>query len=371
MAAKQDYYETLGVSKDASQEDIKKAYRNLAKKYHPDINKAPDANEKFAAIQVAYDCLSDPEKRANYDRFGTEDPMNGAGAGGFSGGFSGFSGFEDIFSSFFGGGQRESRSSGPTRGRDIEQEVTISFEEACNGTKKEIKFARFDTCTKCGGSGAYSKNDISTCSRCNGRGRVVTVQNTFLGRMQSEQICPDCRGSGKKITRVCPDCSGNGRIRVSKIISVNIPAGIDNDQTLRIQGEGEAGLRGGGNGDLFVHITVRRHDYFTRQGNDVTVELPITFSQAALGAKVKVKTVYGESEITIKPGTQNGERYTLANQGINNKITKKVGNEFVVIKVVTPTNLTSKQKDLFKELSATDETKGSNIFEKFKNLFRK
>ncbi len=373
MATNKDYYETLGVAKDASQEDIKKAYRNLAKKYHPDINKSPDANEKFAQIQVAYDCLSDPDKRANYDRFGTEDPtMNGSS--GFSGasGFSGFGGFEDIFSSFFGGGtRRESRNSGPTRGGDIEVDTTITFEEACNGIRKEIKFARYESCTKCGGSGAYSASDIVTCTRCNGSGRIVTVQNTILGRMQSETVCPECRGRGKKIKRVCPDCNGNGRNRINKTIAVNIPAGIDNDQTLRVPGEGEAGLRGGSSGDLFVHITVKKHEYFTRQGNDIIAELPITFSQAALGDKVKVKTIYGETELNIKPGTQNGDRYTLTNQGINNKITKKVGHHFVIIKVVTPTNLTSKQKELFKELSSTDETKGNSIFDKVKKFFHK
>lgn len=370
MAANKDYYETLGVSKDASQEDIKKAYRNLAKKYHPDVNKEPDANEKFAAIQVAYDCLSEPEKRANYDRYGTEDPTQGAGFNGGQG-FSGFGGFEDIFSSIFGGGARsQARSNGPARGRDIEQEVTISFEEAANGVRKEVKFARFDTCMKCGGTGAFSKNDIETCQRCKGSGRIVTITNTILGRMQSEQTCPECRGAGKKIKRVCPDCNGQGKVRVTKNIAVNIPAGIDNDQTLRVAGEGEAGVRGGSNGDLFVHITVRKHEIFERDGNNIILELPITFSQAALGDKLKVKTIYGEADLTIKPGTQNGERYTINGAGINNKITKRVGHQIVVIKVITPTSLTPKQKELFKELKDTDETKGNSFFDKIKKFFK-
>ena len=266
MATKRDYYEVLGVAKDASQEDIKKAYRSLAKKYHPDISKETNANEKFAEIQVAYDCLSDPEKRSNYDRFGTEDVNQGFGGQGFDG-FSGFGGFEDIFSSFFGGGSRS--KSGPARGRDIEQDVTLTFEEACYGVKKEIKFARFDTCTKCGGTGAYSRNDISTCGRCSGRGRVITVQNTILGQMRSESECPECRGTGKKITKACPDCNGQGRKRVSKNIEVNIPAGIDNDQTIRVAGEGEAGTRGGTQGDLFVHVTVKDHEFFVRDGNNI------------------------------------------------------------------------------------------------------
>lgn len=371
MAAKKDYYETLGVSKDASQEDIKKAYRALAKKYHPDVNKEPDANEKFAAIQVAYDCLSDPEKRANYDQYGTEDPTQGFGGTGAEG-FSGFGGFEDIFSSFFGGGRRaESRNTGPQKGRDIEMDVTITFEEACNGVKKEVKFAKLDVCHRCGGSGAYSKDDIVTCQTCKGTGRVVTVTRTILGQMRSESTCPDCRGTGRKIRKACPDCNGQGRIRVNKNIIVNIPRGIDNGQTIRVAGEGEAGLRGGANGDVFVHITVKKHDFFTREGNNIIMELPITFSQAALGDKINVKTIYGEAELTIKPGTQNGDTYSLPNKGIDNQITKRVGQHIVKIKVVTPTNLTSKQKELFKELQETDETKGSSLFDKVKKFFKK
>ena len=369
MATKKDYYETLGVPKDASQEDIKKAYRNLAKKYHPDVSKEPNANEKFAEIQVAYDCLSDPEKRSNYDRFGTEDVGGFGGSGSGFEGFSGFSGFEDIFSSFFGGGS--SRRGGPTKGRDIEQEVTISFEEACKGVRREIKFNRYDTCNSCAGTGAYSKEDVVSCSRCNGRGRVVTVQNTILGQMRSEADCPECRGTGRKIKRACPTCNGQGRTRVTKNIAVNIPGGIDNDQTIRVAGEGEAGTKGGSNGDLFVHVNVRDHEFFIRDGNNIILELPITFSQAALGAVIDVATISGTVKMTIKPGTQNGDKYRLAEKGVDNKITRKVGHQIVVIKVVTPTNLTSKQKELFKELANTDETAGNNIFERIKKFFKK
>lgn len=370
MATKKDYYEILGVPKDASQEDIKKAYRVLAKKYHPDVCKEPNANERFAEIQVAYDCLSDPEKRSNYDRFGTEEPtgFNG-GASGFDG-FSGFSGFEDIFSSFFGGGGANKKG-GPQRGRDIEQDVTISFEEACSGVRKEIKFVKYDSCTQCGGTGAYSKDDITTCSRCNGRGRVVTVQNTILGQMRSETDCPECKGTGKKIKRACPNCNGQGRMRVSKNIAVNIPGGIDNDQTIRVAGEGEAGSRGGQSGDLYVHVTVRDHEFFVRDGNNIILELPITFSQAALGATIDVKTITGTVKMTIKAGTQNGDKYRLAEKGITNKITKKTGHQIVIIKVVTPTNLTKKQQELFKELSETDETTGNNLFDRIKKFFKK
>lgn len=370
MATNKDYYEILGVQRDASQEDIKKAYRTLAKKYHPDVCKEPNANERFAEIQVAYDCLSDPDKRANYDRFGTEDVNQGFGGGQGFDGFSGFGGFEDIFSSFFGGGNSRTKN-GPVRGRDIEQEVTLTFEEACYGVRKEIKFTRFDTCTKCGGTGAFSKNDINTCGRCSGRGRVFTVQNTILGQIRSESECPECRGSGHKIMRACPDCNGQGRRRVSKNIEVNIPGGIDNDQTIRVAGEGEAGTRGGSYGDLFVHVNVRKHEFFVRDGNNIIFELPITFSQAALGETIDVKTIHGSVKLTIKPGTQTGDKYRLNDKGIDNKITKKIGHQIVVIKVVTPTNLTAKQKELFRQLSETDETSGNSIFERIKKFFKK
>lgn len=370
MATKRDYYEILGVPRDASQDDIKKAYRQLAKKYHPDICKEANANEKFAEIQVAYDCLGDPEKRANYDRFGTDDPQAGFGGGSGFNGFSGFGGFEDIFSSFFGGGG-QSRRGGASKGRDIEQSISISFEEACAGVRKEIKFARFDTCSKCGGTGAYSKSDISTCSRCNGSGRIVTTQNTILGQMRSEVECPDCHGTGKKIKRACPDCNGQGRVRVNKNIVVNIPGGIDNDQTIRVQGEGEAGTKGGPQGDLFVHVTVKDHEIFKRDGNNIILELPITFSQAALGATIEVRTLTGLVNMTLKPGVQTGDKYRLTGKGIDNKITHKVGNQIVVIKVVTPTSLSSKQKELFKELAETDETSGNNLFDKIKKFFKK
>lgn len=370
MATSRDYYEILGVPKDASQEDIKKAYRALAKKYHPDVCKEPDATQKFAEIQVAYDCLSDPDKRANYDRFGTEDPQ-AQGFGGASGFGEGF-GFEDIFSTIFGGGRSSSRSSsGPTRGRDIEQNITLTFEEACFGASKELKFVRLDTCVKCAGSGAYSKDDIITCPKCGGRGRVVVVKNTILGQMRQESECPDCRGTGRKIKKACPDCSGQGRIRTTKTLKVNIPAGIDNDQTIRIASEGEAGTRGGTYGDLFVHINVRNHDVFVREGNNIILELPITFSLAALGGSIDVKTIHGDAKLTIKAGTQNGDKYRLTGSGIANKITNKTGDQIIVIKVVTPTNLSAKQKELFKELSKTDETEGNSLFDKFKRLFKK
>ena len=369
MANKRDYYEVLGVSKDASPDEIKRAYRKLAKEYHPDVSTDPNATEKFAEIQVAYDCLSDPAKKENYDRFGSED-MNGfqgAGGGGF--GAEGF-GFEDIFSSFFGGGRRTQTQSAQKQGRDIHQEITITFEEAAFGTKKSIKLNKLDECTACGGTGAHSKNDIVTCPRCGGSGRTVVDQQTLFGRFRTETTCPDCKGTGKKIKKVCEKCAGSGRTRVSKEINVNIPAGIDDEQTIRISGEGEAGLNGGPSGDLLIKVNVKKHEVFVRDGNDIYVELPLTFSQAALGATIEVETLAGAVNLKIPAGTQHGTKFKLSGKGITSKINNRTGNQYVIAKVVTPTSLTSKQKELFTDLSKTDETKGIKIFEKIKNFFK-
>ena len=366
MAEKRDYYEVLGVSKDASAEEIKKAYRKLAKQYHPDVSKDPNATEKFAEIQGAYDCLSDPDKRANYDRFGTED-MNGFSGG--AGGAGGF-GFEDIFSSIFGGmGGNRSRTT-TQRGRDIRTEITISFEEAAFGVEKTVELNKMDTCPKCAGLGAKTKDDISTCSRCNGSGTIYTQQNTFLGAIRTETTCPDCRGRGKKIKNYCPECNGNGRIKRKKTLNVKVPAGIDDEQTIRLSGEGEAGVNGGPSGDLLINVNVKQHEVFERDGNNIILELPITFSQAALGANIEIKTIHGNVNLKIPSGIQNGTKLKLAGKGIDNKISGRKGDQIVFVKVVTPTNLSSEQKDLFEKLSKTDETKNNNFFDKIKKLFK-
>ncbi len=374
MATKRDYYEVLGVARDASQEDIRKNYRKLAKKYHPDVCKDSDATQKFAEIQGAYDCLSDPEKRKMYDQFGTDDPQQaGAGFGGF-GGSSGFgqsfSGFEDIFSSIFGGRGRQQSGSQSKNGRDIQTSLSISFEEACFGVKKPVTLTKYDKCPTCGGTGAATPSDIKTCSRCKGSGRVVTRQQTAFGVFQSESVCPTCGGSGQEILHKCPNCNGQGRVRVTKTLNVNIPAGIDSDQTIRVAGEGECGTLGGSNGDLHITITVRPHDYFMRDGNDIILEMPITFSQAALGATIEVKTLAGSEKMVLPSGTQNGTKFKLSGKGIANKITNRVGHEFVIVKVITPTNLNAKQKDLFQQLSTTDET-NNTWFDKVKRWFNK
>ena len=369
MANKRDYYEVLGVSKDASQEDIKRAYRKLAKQYHPDVSTDPNATEKFAEIQVAYDCLSDPAKKENYDRFGTED-MNGFQGGGSGfGGADGF-GFEDIFSSFFGGGRRTQTANAKKQGRDIYQEVTITFEEAAFGTRQKVKLNKLDECTQCGGTGAHSHSDIVTCPRCGGSGRTVVDQQTLFGRFRTETTCPDCKGTGKKIKKVCEKCAGAGRTRVSKEINVNIPAGIDDEQTLRVSGEGEAGLNGGPSGDLLIKVNVKKHEVFERDGNDIYVELPLTFSQAALGTTLEVKTLSGAVVLKVPAGTQHGTKFKLSGKGIASKVNNRTGHQYVIAKVITPTNLSSKQKDLFNDLAKTDETKGNKIFDRIKNFFK-
>ncbi len=373
MANERDYYEVLGISKTASEDEIKKAYRSLAKKYHPDVSKEPNAEEKFKEVQKAYDCLSDPSKRENYDRYGTEDPMQGGfgGAGGFSGfGGSGFGGFEDIFSSFFGGGRARSNPNAPQKGNDVRTRVELTFEEAAFGVKKTMTLNRYEECTTCGGTGAHSKDDITTCSRCRGTGRVVVEQQTILGRIQTESTCPECGGKGKKITKHCSSCNGAGRVKKTSKIDVNIPAGIDNEQTLRLSGRGEAGLNGGPNGDLYINVVVKPHEIFERDGNDIYLELPITFSQAALGTTIEVKTLHGKVALKIPSGTQSNTKFKLANKGIQNSNTGRSGHQYVIVNVVTPTKLSNEQKELFTKLSKTDETANNSFFDRIKKFFK-
>jgi len=369
--AERDYYEILGVDKNASQEDIKKAYRNLAKKYHPDVSTEPNAEEKFKDVQKAYDCLSDEQKRRNYDQFGTEE-ANPFGQGGTGGaGFSGFGGFEDIFSSFFGGRPRQSSASSAQRGRDVTASITLTFEEAAFGAKKQINVTRYEECTKCGGTGSASKNDIHVCRKCSGTGTILVEQATLFGRMQTRATCTDCNGKGKTIDHVCDECKGAGRIRKNATINVTIPAGIDNDQTLRLSGQGESGINGGPNGDLFINVKVKPHEVFVRDGNDIYLELPITFSQAALGSTIEVQTLTGMVAMKVPAGTQSKTKFKLSGKGIQNATTNRIGNQFVIVNVITPTKLTGEQKELFTKLSKTDENAGNSIFDKFKKFFKK
>ena len=366
--AKRDYYEVLGVQKGASQDEIKRAYRGLAKKYHPDINKEADAEEKFKEVQEAYDCLSDEQKKARYDQFGHEDPTQGFGGGAGFEGFGGFGGFEDLFSSIFGGGRTQTRRN--NNGRDIEKTMTITFEEAVHGCKKTIKLNVDEQCSSCAGTGAYSKSDIHTCERCRGSGHVFVEQRTIFGMTRSQTVCPRCGGRGQEITRKCEKCNGKGKYRVDKNIEINIPAGIDSGMTLRVEGKGEAGSYGGVAGDLYITFKVQPHEVFTRDGDDIIIEIPVTFAQAALGDEFEVPTINEAVKIKLPAGTQAKTKLRLRGKGVKNPKTGYIGDQFVIVNVQTPTNLTSEQKDLFIKLSKTELKTKETAWQKFKKLFK-
>ncbi|XMB87284.1 molecular chaperone DnaJ [Mycoplasmatota bacterium WC44] len=355
--SKRDYYDVLGVSKSADEREIKKAFRGLAKQYHPDVSDDPNAETKFKEVQEAYAVLSDTDKRNTYDQFGHEG-MN-FGQGGFNGFDGGFGGFEDIFSSFFGGGSRRRDPNAPRRGNDLTKRMTISFEEAAFGVKKKIKLRVNDECNVCHGSGAHSKSDISTCSHCNGSGVVYKQQQTIFGMSRTQVACSHCGGSGKYIKKKCSNCHGDGHIETVKTVEINIPEGINTGQQIRLSGKGEGGINGGPSGDLYIAIQVTEHELFERVGNDVVLELPITFSQAALGAEVKVPTVHGDVKLKIPSGTQSGTRFRLRGKGIKSVSSGHMGDQHVIVIVVTPEKLDSEQKKLFKKLSNTNEMSSS------------
>ena len=376
--AKRDYYEVLGLTKGASQDEIKKAYRSLAKKYHPDINKEPGAEEKFKEINEAYDTLSDETKKARYDQFGHDDPMGGMGGSGFGGfeGFSGaggFGGFEDILSSFFGGGSSRSNPNGPRDGRDVEKNMTITFEEAVYGCKKVIRLNVEDECTACGGTGAHSKNDIKVCPKCKGQGRVLMRQQTIFGQSTVQTTCPDCGGKGKVITKKCDHCGGKGRVKRTKDVEVNIPAGIDTGMTLRMAGCGEAGINGGSQGDLYIKFIVGEHKNFIREGSDIILNVPISFTQAALGDTIEVPTIDSPVNLKIPAGTQSETKFRLRGKGTKNPKNPNQGrgDQFVIVHVQTPTNLTDYEKDLLEKLGNAEKQEKKSPWEKFKALFNK
>jgi len=363
--SKRDYYDVLGVNKGADEREIKKAYRDLAKKYHPDVSTEANAEEKFKEIQEAYAVLSDTEKRGQYDQFGHEG-IN-FGQNGF-GGYGDFGGFDDIFSSFFGGGRRRDPNA-PRKGRDISKRMTITFEEAVFGAKKKIKLTVNEECNVCHGSGAHSKSDISTCSTCGGSGRVYRQQQTIFGVTRTQTTCPNCNGTGKEIKRKCSNCHGHGQVEVTKTVEVSIPEGINSGQQIRLAGKGEAGLNGGPPGDLYISIVIKNHDIFARQGDDIILELPISFSQAALGAEIKVPTINGEVKLKIPSGTQSGTRFRLRGKGVKNVSSSYKGDQHVIATVVTPEKLDADQKKLFSQLSKTDEM-SSSIWKKFSKIFK-
>jgi len=372
MANKRDYYDVLGVSKTATDEEIKRAYRKLARQYHPDINKAPDAEKKFAEINEAYGVLSDKEKRAKYDQYGFDDPTQGFGGGNpFGEGFGGFGGFEDIFSQFFGGGSSRQSSRRNQRGQDLEKEMTITFDEAVHGCKKIIRVSVDEACTSCGGTGAYSRNDIHTCSQCNGSGYVFVQQRTILGVARTQTVCPKCNGSGQQIDRVCPNCQGKGKVRKTKDIEITIPAGIDTGMTLRVEGKGMAGDNGAPSGDLYIRFTVEKHKYFRRDGNDIEIDAPISFAEAALGTELSVPTIDEDVKVKIPAGIQSGTKLRLRGRGVKDPKGGSRGDQYVIIKVETPSYLTNEQKDLLKKFdSSYKESNKKSTWDKIKDFFQ-
>ncbi len=374
MADKRDYYEVLGVSKTATDDEIKKAYRKLARQYHPDVNKAPDAETKFAEINEAYGVLSDKDKRARYDQYGFNDPTQGFGGGSggnpFGDGFGSFGGFEDIFSQFFGGGRAQSSTHRAQKGKDLEKSMNITFDEAVHGCKKVIRVSVDEACTACGGSGAYSSSDIHTCSKCNGSGYVFVQQRTILGITRTQTVCPDCHGSGKKIDRACMQCNGAGKVRKTKDIEIKIPAGIDTGMTLRVEGKGGAGDAGAPNGDLYITFNVESHKYFTRNGNDIYIDAPISFAEAALGTELSVPTIDEEVKVKIPAGIQSGTKLRLKDKGVADPKGGRKGDQYVTVVVETPKNLSSEQKELLKKFdSSYKEVNKKSTWDKIKDFF--
>ncbi|MBR9690137.1 molecular chaperone DnaJ [Candidatus Woesearchaeota archaeon] len=373
-----DYYETLGVSNDASKEDIKKAYKRLAKKYHPDLNKEdPNASERFKEINEAAAVLGDDKKRPNYDRFGTAEEAFGPGGfdfrdfsqgQGFGDGFD----FGDIFDQFFGGGafgSRRARREGPMRGANLRFEMEISLEEVAFGTKKQVTIPKLETCDVCEGKGAEHHSDIVTCETCGGSGVQTRQQRTPFGVFQTSSTCKTCRGAGKEIKKPCKKCHGDGRVDVRKRIDIKIPTGVDTGVRVRVPGEGEAGIKGGPPGDLYIIIHVRPHQVFEREGDNLYIELPISFSQAALGDQIEVPTLKGKATLKIPPGTQPQTMFRMKEKGIKHLNKTGAGDQMVVVNVEVPKNLNQKQRSLLKEFESMSENPTKKFFEKIKGIF--
>lgn len=371
MASKRDYYEVLEVNKNATDDELKKAYRKLAKKYHPDANpdNKAEAEAKFKEVNEAYETLSDPQKRRMYDQFGADGPQGFGGAGGpFGGGtytyqtgFDGFSDFGDlgdIFSSFFGGGfgsgSRAARQNGPKKGSDLRYDLEISFEESFLGTEKYVTINRHETCSTCKGEGTKPGTHPVTCSVCNGSGQIRQVQTTILGQMQTTRTCTNCQGKGKVITNPCEDCKGKGTVRKQSRLAVKIPAGVDDNQTIVLRGEGEPGQNGGSKGDLYILIHVKTHSIYSRKGNNVLCDIPITFTQAALGADLKIPMVNGKEETyKIPDATQTGTKFIIKNKGFKNLNSNSQGDFIFTVQVQVPKRLSQEQRNLLVELAKT------------------
>ena len=363
MATKRDYYEVLGVSKNASKDEIKSAFRRLAKKYHPDISKEENAEEKFKEVQEAYSVLSDDTKRQRYDQFGHAG-VNGSSAGsGFGGGFNGAGfGFDasdlgDIFDDLFGGGfgfggsSSRSRGSRARRGSDILMQVDLSFEEAVYGCEKDFDIDVVTECSECNGTGGHGEE---TCKRCHGSGTITSEQRTILGSFMTKTTCPECNGKGKTYKEVCSKCRGKGQVKSHKTITVNVPSGIDNNERLRVPGRGNAGENGGARGDLYLEFHIKEHKFYERDGLDIYLEVPINMAEAVLGCKKEIPTIYGNVKLSIPSGTDSGDKQRLKGKGIKDSTSRRTGDMYVIFKVVTPKRLSKEQKKLFESLANTD-----------------
>ncbi len=379
MAAnKRDYYEVLGISRNATDDEIKKSFRRLAKQYHPDTNKEQGAEARFIEINEAYEVLSDQQKRSAYDRYGHAGLGAGAaGAAGFD--FGGFNNLNDIFETFFAGSAGTQRRSTTQRGADLRYELTITFEEAIFGCQKEIELPRWETCSTCRGSGAQPGTSTQRCPACQGSGELRRVQQSIFGQFVNVTMCERCRGEGRIITTPCEKCRGQGRVRNNRRVVVNIPAGVDDGINVRVTGEGEVSARGGTPGNLYVVLTVKPHEFFKRQGNDIVYELPISFTQAALGDEVEVPTVDAKkTPLKIPAGTQSGRSFRLKSMGVPVVHSSARGDQHVIVKVVTPTNMTPEQRHLLEEFARIEneqnEQNNKNIFrdlfEKTKDVFQ-
>ncbi len=369
MAQKRDYYDILGISKSASDADIKKAYRSKAKQYHPDVNKEADAADKFKEVQEAYEVLNDATKRSQYDQFGHAAFDQNGGAGG-AGGFGGFGGMDDIFSQFFGGGFGGGSQSqtGPRRGRDRFMTMRIEFMEAVFGSEKTVKLTVDEECHRCHGSGAHSSDDIKTCSTCHGAGQVNQQQRTPFGVFESVGVCPTCHGTGKEITKKCEICHGKGYNTKQVDVDIKIPAGIVTGQQLRVTGKGERGENGGGYGDLYVEISVKPHKHFTREGNNIHISIPISAVDATLGTTLDVPTVSGDVSLTIPAGTQPNTKLRLKGKGVKDLRSSHYGDQYVEVVIEIPKKISRQEKDLYEKLKDSDSNKSA--FQRFKKAFK-
>ncbi|RXZ77184.1 molecular chaperone DnaJ [Paenibacillaceae bacterium] len=372
MAEKRDYYEVLGINKDASDDEIKKSYRVLARKYHPDVNKEAGAETQFKEVKEAYDVLSDTQKRSTYDRYGHVDPNQGFGGGGGAGDFGGFG---DIFDMFFGGGGGRRDPNAPQRGNDLQYTMTIDFKDAVFGKETDITIPRTETCDSCHGSGAKVGTKPENCSVCKGSGQQEVVQNTPFGRIVNRRACTSCSGTGRVIKEKCGTCHGAGKVKKNRTIHVRIPAGVDEGAQIRLSGEGESGQKGGPAGDLYIVIRVKAHDFFERDGDDIYCEVPLTFAQAALGDEIEIPTLTEKVKLKIPAGTQTGTYFRLKSKGVPRLRGYGQGDQHVKVTIVTPTSLNDEQKELLRQFSGlrgdgSASEHHESIFEKMKKAFR-